>query len=136
MSKFLKNTNLLLFLLLSLNFISLPSTSQALSPEPRLENEEDEKRARQLFLEIRCLVCAGQVIESSDNEFSASMRQFIRDEIKSGKTNKDIKNYLIERYGNDIIIETKDFLRYNMWLIPISLLLIYGYKISKKIRKN
>jgi cytochrome c-type biogenesis protein CcmH/NrfF len=39
--------------------------SIALSTEDKLENPQDEQRAMNLFLQIRCLVCAGQVIENS-----------------------------------------------------------------------
>ncbi len=62
-------------------FLFLCGAAQALSPEPKLSNEVDEQRARELFLQVRCLVCAGQVIENSDTEFSFEMRKLIRQKI-------------------------------------------------------
>lgn len=115
----------------------LSSTSHALSPEPRLKNPEQEKRARQLFLEIRCLVCSGQVIESSNNEFAASMREFVRNEIKSGKSNAEIKDNLISKYGPDIIISNtpKHHTIFLIWLLPTIFIIALGYAFVRKATK-
>ena len=81
------------------------STALAFSPESRLENIKDEKRAHKLFLQIRCLVCKGQVIESSDNEFARVMRQDIRNKILQNRSDKEIKDYLVWKYGDDILVK-------------------------------
>ena len=80
------------------------SNIYALSPELRLEDEKLEARAMALFVEVRCLVCQGQVIENSDTEFSFSMRKSIRDRILAGKSDEVIKNELVEEFGEDILI--------------------------------
>lgn len=97
----------------------IPLNTNALSPEKRL-NEKDEKRARQLFLEIRCPICQGQVIENSDSQFSKSMRQLVRQKISQGKSNKAIKEELVKEFGTQILTDVNP--KNNgliLWLLPI-----------------
>jgi cytochrome c-type biogenesis protein CcmH len=80
----------------------------ALSPEEKLTDQTLENQAMELFLEIRCLVCNGQVIENSDTKFAYDMRKFIRDEISKNKTNDERKKNLVDRFGEDILITQSD----------------------------
>lgn len=113
--------------------------SQALSPEKHLSNEADEQRATKLFLQVRCLVCGGQVIESSDSEFSFEMRQLIRTKIADKKSDAEIKTELVAKFGADILTEvdakSSGFL---LWILPFIfagffggfLLFRFGFKTS------
>ena len=69
----------------------LINSAFALNPETRLSNQEDENRAMNLFLQVRCLVCNGQVIENSDSKFAFDVRALIREQISQGKSDDDIK---------------------------------------------
>jgi cytochrome c-type biogenesis protein CcmH len=93
----------------------------ALSPEPRLADETQEKRAMQLFLEVRCLVCNGQVIENSDTEFSFAMRQLIRKKISENKSDKEIREELVKEFGDDILTKPSSK---TLWILPIVFALI------------
>ena len=127
MKLFLKITAFLLFFLL---FFS--GNSFALSPETHLADEAQEQRARNLFLEVRCLVCEGQVIESSATEFSFEMRKLIRKKISEGKSDKEIKAELVAEFGEDILTST-DFGKNNfmLWLLPLLFAVFLLVKISK-----
>lgn len=118
---------------LTLLFFSL--NSFALAPEEHLSNEADEQRARNLFLEVRCLVCEGQVIESSNTEFSFEMRKLIRKKILEGKTNEEIKSDLIDEFGEDILT-SHQFNKNNflLWFLPliVAILPIF-YLLQKKL---
>ena len=125
-------TRLTLFLTLTLIFFSL--SAFALSPEARLPNEAQEQRAMELFLEVRCLICGGQVIENSNTEFSYEMRKLIRQKISSGLTNKEIKNELVKEFGEDILTSTNQKNdRVFLWYLPVLFMvvcfifLIYDY---------
>ena len=63
----------------------------ALSPENHLP-EPQEQRARELFLQINCPVCSGQVIESSDTKIAFQLRKLVREKIIEGKSNTEIKH--------------------------------------------
>ena len=105
------------FFLFSLN-------SFALSPEPHLENEAQEQRAMKLFLEVRCLVCHGQVIENSATEFAFEMRKLIRQKISDGKSDDEIRTELIKEFGSDILVYS-EFGKNNflLWVLPAILAL-------------
>lgn len=123
-----------IFLIL-VSFIFFSTNSFALSPEEHLSNEIDEQRARNLFLEVRCLVCNGQVIESSNTEFSFEMRKMIRKKIIEGKTNEEIKDDLISEFGEDILTSHKlnknNFL---LWFLPFTAAIIPVFYLLRKRR--
>ncbi len=101
-----KMNNILKIILAILLLIS--TNALALSPEVRLENEKLEARAMELFLEVKCLTCNGQVIENSESEFAFQMRNLIRQKISAGKSNEEIKNELSAEFGEDILTSSKD----------------------------
>ncbi len=90
------------------NSVFLINSSQALNPEARLSNPEDENRAMNLFLQVRCLVCNGQVIENSDSKFAFDVRSLIREQISQGKSDDDIKKNLVATFGEDILNQPKN----------------------------
>ena len=102
---YIKKNFLIIFLLFSL-FLS--TKTFALSPEVRLENENLEARAMTLFLEVKCLTCNGQVIENSESEFAFQMRNLIRQKIREGKSDDEIKNELSAEFGENILMSSND----------------------------
>jgi cytochrome c-type biogenesis protein CcmH len=102
----------------------------AFSPEVRLADEAQETRAMNLFLQVRCLVCGGQVIENSNTEFSFEMRKLIRQKISEGASNEKIKTDLVQKFGGDILTEPSakngGFL---LWCLPIIFAIIVAVKI-------
>ena len=111
-------------------FFLYSKTCLALVPEAHLKDNNQESRAMELFLEVRCLVCEGQVIESSNTEFSFEMRKLIRQKISDGDSNQKIKNDLIKEFGEDILI-SNNFSKNNflLWLLPIAFSL-YGFQYT------
>lgn len=88
--------------------IFFASNSFALSPEEHLPNEEQEQRAINLFSEVKCLICQGQSIESSSTEFSYEMRKLIRRKIAAGKTDAEVREELVQQFGEDILFSTQN----------------------------
>ena len=106
---------LISFLLL---FITTAS-SFSLRVEEKLPQTQEE-RAISLFLKVRCLVCNGQVIENSDADFAFEMRKLIRKKIKSGQSNEEIKQYLTNNFGEEILTELDNKnSKIILWLLPI-----------------
>lgn len=111
-------------IILSLIILLISSNTHALSPETRLPNDLEEQRAMKLFLEVRCLVCEGQVIESSNTEFSFEMRKLIRKKISEKKSDKEIKAELVKGFGEDILIEPSFKSGFLLWVLPIVFMMI------------
>ena len=92
----------------------------------------EETRAINLFKEVRCLVCQGQTIHESNAEIAEDLKTLIREKIVEGKTDKEIKGFLVEKYGDWILYDpglNKN--TYLLWLLPILIFLFGGAIIVK-----
>ncbi len=92
--------------------------SYALSPETRLQNNQDEAKAMQLFTQIKCLVCEAQSVESSNTEFSLEMRNLIRQKISAGKSEEQIKQELSQEFGDEILMTAPLNSSVAIWILP------------------
>ena len=95
----------------------------------------EENRAINLFKEVRCLVCQGQTIHESNAEMAEDLKEVIREKIDQGQTDGEIKSFLIEKYGNWIIM-TPPFngLTYLLWFVPLIILLFGIYFILSNFK--
>jgi cytochrome c-type biogenesis protein CcmH/NrfF len=120
------------------SFLFIIITSQhsfAISSESYLP-EYQEKRARELFLQIKCPICDGQVIESSNTEIAFELRKLVRSKIIEGRTNKEIKFYFVEKYGDDILNSTPFNLKTALlWILPL-IFVIIGILIIKNLSRK
>ena len=123
-------------LLFSVIIFFVCSNVLALSPEERLANPNQEKLARQIFLQVKCLTCQGQVIENSDSDFAYSLRQFIRKEITNGKNEAEIKETLIKNFGSHILISSHKKIYLVLVLASIFTITLLHPKIFFFMKKN
>jgi len=81
-----------------------------------------EARARNISHNVRCTECGSQSIEDSNADVAVLLRKLIRDEIKSGKTDKDIYKKLEEEFGETVLYAPKfDLQTAALWLSPVIL---------------
>lgn len=100
----------------------LPTFAQ----EKTLDGAE-EARAKNLFLELRCVVCQNQSIGDSDADVARDLREIVREQIAAGKSNSQIKQFLVDRYGEFILLKPVFALHtLLLWVAPIVLLLLGG----------
>ena len=88
--------------------------------------ENIDERVKNLTLELRCMTCQNQSIYDSDAEFSNDIKKIVRDKLKAGESERDIKKFLVERYGEYILF--RPLMNYNnifLWAFPF-ILLIFG----------
>ena len=62
-----------------------------------------EARLKNLSLELRCLVCQNQTIADSNADLAVDLRREVRDQILKGRSDGEIKKYLVERYGDFVL---------------------------------
>lgn len=77
-----------------------------------------EARMLHLSEELRCLVCQNETLASSRAELANDLRVEVRQLVKQGKTDDEIKQYLVARYG--------DFVLYRPEVKPLTWLLWFG----------
>jgi cytochrome c-type biogenesis protein CcmH len=93
----------------------------------RLSNPKLESRAVALQKELRCVVCQGQSLDESDAPLAADLRKLIRIHIQQGESDGQIKNYLVARYGDFILMKPPlELNTYALWFGPLIVLLIGG----------
>lgn len=113
---------LLFFLLLFLSGIAFAEPA----PES-LRNPAQEAHARALQKEFRCLVCQGESIDESGAPLAADLRRLIREHIARGESDAQIRQYLVARYGEFILMDPPvEPATYALWAAPVLVLLIAG----------
>ena len=108
-------------------------------PDEILSDTALEARARKISLELRCLVCRNENIDSSNAELARDLRAIVRERLVLGDTDDDVLNYVHARYGDFVLLRPK-FSGWSilLWIIgPLSflagLLLIYLFMFRAKI---
>ncbi|MER0171623.1 MAG: cytochrome c-type biogenesis protein CcmH [Nitrosomonas sp.] len=99
-------------------FLLFPLTGWSKEAVPVAENPEVEKRMLLLTENLRCLVCQNETIADSRADFSNDIRREIREQIKANKTDPEIIQFLVDRYG--------DFVLYDPPIKPTTFLLWFG----------
>ena len=83
------------------------------------ENEVFADRFRKLSDELRCPTCQGLSVQDSDAGFSNSIKHKIRELMKRGKTDKEIKEFFVERYGEWLLrAPPKKGFNLVLWILP------------------
>ncbi len=110
----------LLLLVLLIPGLAMSQQVDQSSPQaiPVAEDPEVEKRMIALTEDLRCLVCQNESIAESRADFSNDMRREIREQIQANKTDAEIIEFLVDRYG--------DFVLYNPPMKPTTVLLWFG----------
>jgi cytochrome c-type biogenesis protein CcmH len=99
----------------------------ASDPTERLRDPGQEARARQIFREVRCLVCQNESIDDSEADLAADLRRIVREQVVQGRTDAQIRRFLVERYG-EFVLFRPSFSPVNalLWLAPLLLVGVGG----------
>ncbi|NIJ41922.1 cytochrome c-type biogenesis protein CcmH [Parvibaculum indicum] len=111
--------------LFALLFALTPATAFAvISPDEKLSDPGLEARAREVSKELRCLVCQNESIDDSDAELAKDLRMLVRKRILAGDTNEEVKQYLVARYGEFVLMRPPfQPATWLLWLGPGAILL-------------
>jgi len=128
----LKKVLLLLMLVLLISPLAIAKEAVPMAMDPVLE-----KQVNEISSELRCLVCQNQTIADSHAELAIDLKNQVRNMVKSGQTQDEIVDYMVQRYG--------DFVRYRpafkattmmLWLGPFLLVLIGLTVLVINLRKR
>lgn len=120
-----------LILLLFANW-SLAEEAPLLAKDPELE-----ERVKAISLELRCLVCQNQTIADSNAGLAVDLKNQVRDMLRQGMDERQIKEFMVERYG--------DFVLYDppikgttmvLWAGPLLMLFIAFWFAVKVVRRR
>ncbi len=117
---------LIAFVLVMFSAFVAPLPSRAQAPDTSMvETFSDpalEARARNLQRQLRCLVCQGESIDESGSPFAADVRHLVRQQIAQGKSDRQIQDFLVARYGDFILM--KPPVQPNTWLLWLAPFLV------------
>lgn len=89
-----------------------------------------ENRFMNNLKQYRCLVCQNESLFDSNAALALDLRQEIYQQIKNGKSDADIKNFLVSRYGAFIELNPQ-FSHHTsiLWLCPIFILCLWLFRL-------
>jgi cytochrome c-type biogenesis protein CcmH len=116
-----------LLLLLAL-LAALTGPALAVQPDEVMQDPALESRARALSAELRCLVCQNESIDDSEAPLARDIRILIRERIGKGESNDAVRDYLVSRYGDFILL--KPPFKPETWLLWLSPVLVLGLGVA------
>ena len=111
--------------------LALAAQGQPTSANPALE-----KHVIAISEELRCLVCQNQTIADSNAELAVDLRNQVREKIEQGMSDKDIINYMVQRYGDFVLYRppvkgTTWLLWFGPFLLLIGGIVLLGLKLLR-----
>ena len=107
--------------------VALALPAAAVQPDEVLSDPALEARARALSLQLRCMVCQNQSIDDSDAPLARDLRILVRERLKAGDTDSQIREFLVARYGQFVLLQPeKNYRTALLWLSPLLVLLAGG----------
>ena len=107
--------------------------------QPRTDDDDPavEERLRHLSKELRCLVCQNETLADSQAGLAEDLRREIREQIRAGKSDQEILNFLTQRYGQFILYRPQvSPTTYLLWFGPFVILLIGLLVLFRYIRQR
>jgi cytochrome c-type biogenesis protein CcmH len=77
----------------------------AVQPDEMLPDPALEARAREISRDLRCLVCQNQSIDDSDAPLARDLRILLRQRLTEGDSNEQARQYLVDRYGDYVLLQ-------------------------------
>jgi cytochrome c-type biogenesis protein CcmH len=103
-----------------------PMVALAVQPDEIMSDPAQEARARALSRELRCMVCQNQSIDDSDAPLARDLRLLVREQIAAGKNDQQVMDFLVDRYGEFVLLKPRvEGHTLILWLVS-PLLLIGG----------
>ena len=105
--------------------------------------KDDYDREKNLNKILMCPVCPGESIDQSQNPLASNMREIVKQKVKEGLTDDEIKQYFVDRYGVRVLLEPP--VRSNtlvLWIVPpisisiLAIILITIMKMKRRISDN
>lgn len=86
--------------------------------------------AKELYEELRCLVCQNQSLLDSDAPLALDLKKLVLDKLEEGSSKEEIKEFLVERYGEFILLKpTFTIKNILLWIAPF-IFVLFGFFLT------
>ncbi|MDH3862026.1 MAG: cytochrome c-type biogenesis protein CcmH [Gammaproteobacteria bacterium] len=113
----------------------LMSSAAAIDTDKRFDDPKLQARYEQLISEVRCLQCQNQSIKDSNVSLAADLRREIARMIEEGKTDEEIADFLVVRYGEFALYRPRSTGKtLVLWLAPFLLVLFGVFALARVVK--
>ena len=124
-------------LMLSALFMTASFEAMAVEPDEILSDPKLEARAREVSVNLRCLVCQNQSIDDSNAELAKDLRVLVRERLIKGDSNDQVVSYIVDRYGEYVLLKPRIGMHTMvLWFGPLLLLLLAGIYFYMNFRSR
>ena len=118
-------------------FASTAALADAATEAATAADPVAERRLQKLSEELRCLVCQNQTIADSNAELAQDLRREVRTMIKDGKSDKEIVDFMVTRYGDFVLYRPPvKGITLLLWGGPVALLLLGLFALQRYLRQR
>jgi cytochrome c-type biogenesis protein CcmH len=109
----------------------------AVQPDEMLPDPALEARARTLSQELRCMVCQNQSIDDSEAPHARDLRLLVRERLKAGDSDRQVLDFLVQRYGDFVLLKPPfNWDTALLWLLSPLLLILGALSLWPLIRRT
>jgi len=117
--------------------VMLATPVMAVQPDEILADPVMEARARDISKGLRCLVCRNENIDDSNAELARDLRLLVRERLVAGDTDQEVEDFVVERYGEYVLLKPMFSLSNAMlWFAGPALLIVGGWISLVFIRRR
>ena len=114
-----------------------PGLASAVQPNEILADSKLEARARGISVGLRCLVCQNQSIDDSNAELARDLRLLVRERLKAGDSDAQVRDFLVRRYGDFILLKPPfDWETALLWGMPVLLFAVGAIPLLFGLRRR
>lgn len=118
-------------------FAGLICLAAAADPADRLADPAQEARARAIFQDVRCLVCQNESIDDSEAELAGDLRRTVREQVKAGRSDAEIKRFLTDRYGEFVLMTPRfSWVNLVLWGGPFAVVVLGAGLLLTRLRNR
>ena len=129
-------TRTLRILLLALT-LAWSSGAVAIDTERAFDDPVLQARYENITRELRCLVCQNETIADSNATLAGDLRREVREMIADGKTDDQIRDFMIARYGDFVLYRPRlTPMNFLLWAAPVILLLVGAFALVRVVRRR
>ena len=101
------------------------------------KDPELEERVKAISLELRCLVCQNQTIADSNAGLAVDLKNQVRDMLREGMNERQIKDFMVERYGDFVLYDPPiKSTTLVLWAAPLLMVFIAFWFVVRTVRRR
>ena len=115
----------------------MATSSLAIDAGQKFDDPEKQAMYEKIISEVRCLKCQNQTIKDSNAFLASDLRREIRRLLDEGKTEDEVYDFLVERYGEFALYRPRfSGKTLVLWIAPFLLLAFGGFALTRIVRRR